>query len=135
MTEAINLTLWRLFIDINYQFDITNMVCIDFYLWDWKVTWRKPKFWHRIGEKGNQLSWNALGCVRESRNFEISEFDITKFTCIYNRLMTFLKVETDITSIWGSPIGRDAKPVIIYVETFNTKITVFICNTIMSYYN
>jgi hypothetical protein len=68
MTEAINLTLWHLFIEVNYQFDIMkkNMVCIDIYLWDWKVTSRQPKFWHiTVQEKRSKISWKALGFVQE----------------------------------------------------------------------
>jgi hypothetical protein len=57
MTEAINLTLWHLFIEINYQFDITNMVCIDFNLWDWKVTLRQPKFFVLLGKLHNTQTY------------------------------------------------------------------------------
>ena len=40
----------------------TQRTCIDFYLWDWKVTSRQPKFWHiAFVEKRSQISWNALG--------------------------------------------------------------------------
>jgi hypothetical protein len=45
------------------------MVCIDFYLWDWKVTSRQPKFWHiEFREKRNQINWNTLEFVRDKIN-------------------------------------------------------------------
>jgi len=44
------------------------------------------------------------------------------------RITPVLNIETDIASIAASPMGQDAIPVIVYVDTFKTDIIIFICN-------